>query len=157
TPHRDHLVRDDDFAKCRDIIEDAMIEFMENTGEKLVEKLTEQVSSVVEINEKIAKIKSITGKSAFFQLLTIASNGSEGLLADVPALLKTVIDVEECPQTLVDYANAFVKPRVPTEQTMSKHELARVLDLLQQSADDLAKKARKAIDREEIQWSPHAS
>jgi hypothetical protein len=157
TPQRDHLIRDQFFDQCRSHVEQAMIAFLEETAERLVDRLQVETAGLTDLTEKVKTIRSILNGSAVFQMLTAASREMEGLLRDVPATIKSLITASDCPAPLVECVTLFVKKHLLADTVISRHDLPNALEQMQVVANREAARNRTAVERKEINWSPQAS
>ena len=100
TAHRDHVTRDAEFIKGREIVEDASLDFLQHCGEKLVEALAQNSQGAQDIEEKIKICSGILSNSQFFSALYDGSFPLSAIITDTPQKLRDVLRRNDCTPSL---------------------------------------------------------
>ncbi len=155
TAYRDHIVRDCEFVKGREIVEDAGLDFFEHCGNKLIETIAQNTHDLLDQEEKVECCRSILGKSHFFAALNSGNIPFNAILTDVPKWLRNVLKREDCVATLRERLKQFVERKM--HSSVDVDNLPHAFEALEKAAQKSAQRQQVSTDRAQIVWNPRVS
>lgn len=156
TAHRDHIVRDGEFAKGRQIIEDEALLFLKQCGTKLVEAIAQETQGAQDPEEKIASCRAVVDSSQFFSSLHAGEFPFIALLNDIPDTLREALKRDDCVPTLREVVKRYVERKVQGH-TLDSDDLPHALDAMHEVAERNSAREMASTDRTQITWNPRVS
>ncbi len=157
-PARDHIIRDDNFRKAREAIEDACCEFLAEMGRRLEEELDTALRQRSSQDGVCDIVRDTLNRSALYSTLCSRKDQYNNLFMDIPDVLSEILRQKDCPGEVRDACMAFLRGlRRGDELDVSPENLPQVFRKLGEAAREEYHREIEAGGRAQLRWNPRAS